>query len=202
MRRLAVTVSAALLTACLPAVAQAQADPFRDQAITWGACTDLDVPVLECATYTAPQDWRSPGNGKTITIAISRLKARSGNAKGSVLTNPGGPGGPGRTLPALYEGRAKLVQDLDVIGIDPRGTGASTNVTCGGFDFLSITDPRDRGRANVELLYDAAEFQATACQVKSGEFGTLVNTEQTVRDLDLLRHLLGRDKISWIGYSG
>ncbi|NUT93651.1 MAG: alpha/beta fold hydrolase, partial [Saccharothrix sp.] len=29
-----------------------------------------------------------------------------------------------------------------------------------------------------------------------------VNTEQTVRDLDLLRHLLGRDKISWIGYSG
>ncbi|CAL9347981.1 Tripeptidyl aminopeptidase [Actinosynnema sp. ALI-1.44] len=203
MRRLVVTVSAALLAAAgLPAVAQAQADPLRDQAITWGACTDLDVPVLECATFTAPQDWRAPGNGKTITIAISRLKARSGQAKASVLTNPGGPGGPGRTLPALYQDRAKLVQDHDIIGIDPRGTGASTNVTCGGFDFLTLTDPRDRSRENVDLLYDAAELQATACQVKSGEFGKVVNTEQTVKDLDLLRHLLGRDKISWIGYSG
>ncbi|WP_246019262.1 alpha/beta hydrolase [Saccharothrix australiensis] len=176
--------------------------PHFTQTIAWGPCTDLDAPTLECGTYRAPQDWRSPRAGKDITIAVSRLRPKSGQARGSVLTNPGGPGGPGRLLPRIYEGRAKLVDNFEVIGIDPRGTGASTNVTCANFDFRALADPRDRSRENVELVYDAAALQAAACQRHSGEFGKVVNTEQTVKDLDLLRHLLGREKISWIGYSG
>jgi len=208
MRTLAAAVTAALLAATLPATAQAQdrvgapASPHFAQTITWGPCTDIDAPALECGTYTAPQDWRAPRNGKDITIAVSRLKPRSGQARGSVLTNPGGPGGPGRLLPTAYLGRSKLVDNFEIIGVDPRGTGASTNVTCANFDFLTVADPRDRSRANVGLLYDAAEFQASACQRRSGEFGRVVNTEQTVKDFDLLRHLLGREKVSWIGYSG
>ncbi|MEV0681957.1 alpha/beta fold hydrolase [Actinosynnema sp. NPDC050436] len=192
--------------ATLPAVAQAQEQdritPLHAQTITWGACTDIPAPALECGTYTAPQDWRTPGDGKTITIAVSRLKPKSGTSRGSVLTNPGGPGAPGRTLPLLYQSRAKLVDNFEIIGIDPRGTGASTNVTCANFDFQLLADPRDRSRANVGLIYDSAELQADLCQQRSGELGKVVNTEQTVRDLDLLRHLLGRDKINWIGYSG
>ncbi|MFE2752018.1 alpha/beta hydrolase [Actinosynnema sp. NPDC059335] len=195
----AATVTAGLLGAVLPTYAQAVPEPRPDQAITWTACAEF--PGLECGTFEAPFDWRTPDDGRRITIAVSRLKAR-GEARGSVLTNPGGPGGAGRSLPLLYAGRAKLVENLDVIGIDVRGTGASANATCGGFDWLTVTDPRDRSRANTELLYDAAELQATACQTRSGEFGRVVNTEQTVRDLDLLRRLLGREKINWIGYSG
>ncbi|WP_447003987.1 alpha/beta hydrolase [Saccharothrix isguenensis] len=198
--RLVVAVSAALLAAALPTYAQAEQEQRPDQAITWSACADIEG--LECGTFQAPFDWRTPDDGRKITIAVSRLKPSGGEAKGSVLTNPGGPGGPGRTLPLLFAGRAKLVDAMEVIGIDPRGTGASTNITCGGFDWMSVTDPRDRSRANTDLLYDAAELQATACQTRSGEFGKVVNTEQTVHDLDLLRRLLGREKVSWIGYSG
>ncbi|MFD1146739.1 alpha/beta hydrolase [Saccharothrix hoggarensis] len=203
--RVAVVVSAALLAAALPTYAQAQPEPrpdrsVTDQTITWAPCADIEG--LECGTFRSPFDWRTPADGRTITIAVSRLKARGGEARGSVLTNPGGPGAPGRALPLVYTGRTKLVDALEIIGIDPRGTGASTNVTCGGLDWLAVTDPRDRSRANTNLLYDAAELQATACQARSGEFGKVVNTEQTVRDLDLLRHLLGREKINWIGYSG
>ncbi|ONI83379.1 transporter [Saccharothrix sp. ALI-22-I] len=206
--RLASAVSAALLAAALPTYAQAEPEPrlnhtITAQTITWSACADIPYPDLECGTFQAPFDWRKPDDGRTVTIAVSRLKSKDGVAKkGSALTNPGGPGGPGRTLPLIYTGRAKLVDTMEIIGIDPRGTGASTNVTCGGFYWSSITDPRDRSRANTELLYDAAELQATACQTRSGELGRVVNTEQTVRDLDLLRGLLGREKISWIGYSG
>ncbi len=203
MRRLAVAVSAIALVATLPAAAQAQEQPaYAVQTINWGPCTDLPVPALECGSYTAPQDWNNPGDGKTITIAISRLKPKSGQARGSVLTNPGGPGAPGRLLPAIYQSRSKLVDNFEIIGIDPRGTGAGTNVTCANFNFLTLTDPRDRSRENVKLIYDSAALQAQTCQRNSGEFGKVVNTEQTVKDLDLLRHLLGRDKISWIGYSG
>ncbi len=198
--RLATAVTAALIGSALPTYAQAEPEPRLDQAITWSACAEL--PGLECGTFQAPFDWRTPDDGRRITIAVSRLKARSGQAKGSVLTNPGGPGGPGRSTPLLFTGRAKLVENLDIIGIDPRGTGASTNATCGGYDWLAVTDPRDRSRANTKLLYDAAELQATACQTRSGAFGKVINTEQTVRDLDLLRRLLGREKVNWIGYSG
>ncbi|MFD0200017.1 MULTISPECIES: alpha/beta hydrolase [Saccharothrix] len=192
----AAVVAAALVGASLPTYAEAA----PAQGITWSPCADHEG--LECGTFQAPFDWRTPDDGRTITIAVSRLKARSGQARGVVLTNPGGPGAPGRSLPLLYTGRAKLVEHLDVIGIDPRGTGASTNVTCGGYNWIGLTDPRDRGRANTDLLYDSAELQATACQTRSGEFGKVVNTEQTVRDLDLLRTLLGREKVNWIGYSG
>ena len=197
--RTAAAVVAALIGSALPTYAQAEPEPGLDQAITWSACAEYEG--LECGTFQAPFDWRTPGDGREITIAVSRLKPR-GEAKGVVLTNPGGPGAPGRALPLHYTSRAKLVDNMEVIGIDVRGTGASTNATCGRYDWLRITDPRDRGRANTELLYDAAELQATACQTRSGEFGKVVNTEQTVRDLDLLRRLLGREKVNWIGYSG
>jgi pimeloyl-ACP methyl ester carboxylesterase len=201
--RTAAIVTAALIGAALPTypqAAQAAPQPPPAQAITWSACAEYEG--LECGTFQAPFDWRTPADGRTVTIAVSRLKPRDGQAKGVVLTNPGGPGAPGRSLPLRYTGHAKLVDHLEIIGIDPRGTGASTNATCGGYDWLGIADPRDRGRANTRLLYDTAELQATACQTRSGDFDEVVNTEQTVRDLDLLRRLLGRDKVSWIGYSG
>ncbi|MEU5693664.1 alpha/beta hydrolase [Actinosynnema sp. NPDC020468] len=207
MRRITVTVTAAtLLAAGLPVYAQAQEQKlpaqYADQTITWGPCADIaNSEALECGTFRSPRDWNRVGDGKKITIAVSRLK-RTTPAKTSVLTNPGGPGAPGRDLPLAFTDHARLVDNVELVGIDVRGTGASTNLTCGGFNHLDVTDPRDRSKANLKLLYDAAEFEATSCQVKGGEYGAVVNTEQTVKDLDLLRHLLGREKISWLGYSG
>ncbi|PRY34369.1 alpha/beta hydrolase [Umezawaea tangerina] len=206
-------VVGALLGGGLPAQAQEARVPDRylDQRIEWKPCFDPANPPeglppggerLECGTYQVPRDWRRTGARTDITIAVSRLRPVGGEARGSVLTNPGGPGGPGRTMPLLFLGQPKLLASMEVIGIDVRGTGESSNVTCGGYDWSTLADPRDRSRANLKQLNDNAEQQARACQASSGEFGEVVNTEQTVRDLDLLRHLLGRDKVNWVGYSG
>ncbi|WNV90103.1 alpha/beta hydrolase [Umezawaea sp. Da 62-37] len=196
----------------LPAQAQAGVpDRYLDQRIDWKPCFDPANPPeglpaggerLECGAYRAPRDWHRTGARTDITIAVSRLRPVTGEAKGSVLTNPGGPGGPGRTTPLMFLGQPKLLANMEIIGIDVRGTGESTNATCGGYDWLVLADPRDRSRANLERINDNAEQQARACQTGSGEFGEVVNTEQTVRDLDLLRHLLGRDRVNWAGYSG
>ncbi len=70
------------------------------------------------------------------------------------------------------------------------------------YQTIGSTDPRDRSKANLDLLYGGMELQAKFCQTKSGELGRYVTTEQTVRDLDLLRQLLGKKKVSWLGYSG
>src|SRR5206468_1193174 len=76
---------------------------------------------------------------------------------------------------------------------DVRGTGKSTNLTCDGGRYIgSNLDYRDRSAGNLDLILDSVRLAAEYCQQYGGEFGPLVNTEQTVRDLDLLRALLGR----------
>src|SRR4051794_14601743 len=106
----------ALVGGSLPAQAQeARETPVPDQylaqGIDWKPCFDPANPPeglppggerLECGTFQSPQDWRRAGQGRSITIAVSRLRPVSGEAKGSVLANPGGPGEPGRTFPLLF----------------------------------------------------------------------------------------------------
>ena len=201
-KRIAAALAAATATSLLIAP-PAQASGFAAQEIKWQKCTDEPgFERLECGSFTAPMDWDDPRNGKTVTIAVSRTVPLSGKAKTAVFTNPGGPGGAGRTLPLVYLNRPKLSENAEVYGIDVRGTGASSNVTCGGFDTLGSTDPRDRSRANLDLIHSGMELQAKFCQTKSGEFGRYVTTEQTVKDLDLLRQVIGRKKVDWLGYSG
>jgi pimeloyl-ACP methyl ester carboxylesterase len=208
-KRIAAMLAAVTATSLLIAPPVQAQSGFATQEIKWQRCFDPVPPGfppgaerLECGTFTAPMDWNNPGNGKTITIAVSRTKPLNGKAKTAVFTNPGGPGGEGRTLPLVYLSRPKLSENAEIYGIDVRGTGASSNVTCGLFDTLGSTDPRDRSKANLDLLYGGMELQAKFCQTKSGEFGRYVTTDQTVKDLDLLRQVLGRKKVDWLGYSG
>ncbi|PRX47628.1 TAP-like protein [Prauserella shujinwangii] len=224
--RLAVVVPATvggLLAGLVPALAQpAQAAPpaaaagydiparYADQVLNWHRCTGDELPAtppagaenIECATYTAPRDWDRPEDRIDITIAVSRLAATGGEASASVLTNPGGPGAPGRIFPARLRNQDRLREHQEIIGFDPRGTGKSTNITCGGaIGTGSSLDPRDRDRRNLNLILDATKYAAKSCQKHSGELGPLINTYQTTRDIDLLRVLLGREKINWVGYS-
>lgn len=96
---------------------------YADQPVQWRACDD-DL----CATVLAPLDWERPDDRG---IWLTMRKVRSGDAsRGAVFVNPGGPGIEGQSdaigLPTgLWRG-------YDVIGWDPRGTGQSTPVQCGG----------------------------------------------------------------------
>jgi pimeloyl-ACP methyl ester carboxylesterase len=100
--------------------------------------------------------------------------------------------------PTEYIGRDKLTASEDLYGFDPRGTGRSTNTTCGAGSG-TVLDPHDRSQANLTRILDAEQKTAADCQQAGGELQPFVNTEQTVHDLDLLRTLVGRDKLSWIG---
>ncbi len=100
----------------------------------WKRCPEPEAPPeILCATIQVPLDYRKPG-GKRIEVAISRIKATgTGKRRGVLLSNPGGPGGPGLYLPL---GMAQWLpaaarEKYDLIGFDPRGVGSSTPVTCG-----------------------------------------------------------------------
>ncbi|MGI5290233.1 hypothetical protein ACQEVF_43790 [Nonomuraea polychroma] len=117
-----------------PAVAEA-----GTAAPVWGECTMPPQPGIErdprqqCATLKVPLDYRAP-RGRTIEITISRIAtAQPGTRRGILLSNPGGPGDQGLDLPSALATvlPPEVLDQYDLIGFDPRGTGHSTPVTCG-----------------------------------------------------------------------
>ncbi|SEP54363.1 alpha/beta hydrolase [Amycolatopsis saalfeldensis] len=185
-------------------------DRYTGQSLGWVPCaaaelTDLppgtDIKDLECGAFRTPRDWDRPDERQDLTIAVSRLRS-TGATTASVLTNPGGPGGPGRWFPVSLRGQSRLREHQEIIGVDTRGTGKSTNVTCGGAGSTGADlDPRDRDPRNLNLIVDAVQYVANSCRTAAGELGPLISTFQNVKDLDLLRVLLGRAQVNWIGYS-
>ena len=217
----AAVLAATPLTAGAPAAARpatgsrvpttAVPERFAAQGLDWRPCLDKglypglprDFYRLQCGMFTAPANWRDPDDGATVSIAVSRLPASVKPARGVTFTNPGGPGEPGLELPLIFSlaGRTALTGTQDLYGIDVRGTGGSTNATCGGPTLQPLLDPRDRTADNLELIMDSAELAARFCAGAPGLPIGRVTTSDTVRDLDLLRRLVEAPTVNWIGYS-
>ncbi|MGC7096822.1 alpha/beta hydrolase [Amycolatopsis lurida] len=203
MRRALTIVVAAV------AAATALAPPvLAEPSLRWGDCEGLDVPGLQCTTVDVPLDHRNP-DGPQIEIALSRLASKNPEQRrGVLLTNPGGPGGAGLDFPGGLVGLGlpqSVLDTYDIIGLDPRGVGRSTPVTC------DLT-PEQQMRGNIppyahnaaDVLEQAKKAKAVAEQCAKSETAHLlpfISTAATARDMDLIRGKLGEDKLSFLGYS-
>src|SRR5580704_12590571 len=77
----------ASVTASSPALQR-----FYTQRLVWHPC----AITFQCTTLTVPLDYSHPA-GKTLHIAVVRQPS-SGSHEGSLIINPGGPGGSGVTF--------------------------------------------------------------------------------------------------------
>ena len=181
----------------------AELEPFYSQVLEWSSCGE----EMTCATAKAPLDWSDPGAGE-IELALSR-HAATGDKIGSLLINPGGPGGSGYdfVLDSVdFAVGEPLKERFDVVGFDPRGVNQSTAVTCYDAaamdEFLYGVDPNDRGSDKwIENRGAANEAFGEACLEETGDLLAQVDTESAARDLDLLRAVLGDDELNYLGYS-
>lgn len=210
------------------AVPQAAANPGADDAAlatflgqkpTWGPCTDptgsaderkaLADAKFDCTTVTVPLDYAAPA-GTTAKIALSRQKALDPKARiGSLLINPGGPGGSGVGFLPQISGAIKtgeVAQKFDLVGFDPRGVGGSTpTIDCSNtaeIDAQRVEKPFDSTPQGVAA--DEAEEKAFAqrCVERTGtEVLKNVGTRDVVRDLRIIHRVLGDDKLNYMGYS-
>ncbi len=188
-------------SAALPAAAAAElAVPqrYRAQDLHWQVCDE--ATGTECAFMTVPRDWHSPGARVDLSIAVSRTQPPDGTATRYVFGNPGGPGGPGLGMAPFLASQPGLGDHIGV-GFDVRGTGLSTSVSCQGAPQYTM-DPRDRDRATRTLVRQVSQMYDSYCTLMSRGLRDYVTTEQTVRDMDLLRQLLGAQTIDYVGYSG
>lgn len=156
---------------------------------------------LQCATIRVPLDYADP-TAQAITLSLARRPATAEPRLGSLFVNPGGPGAGGRGLAAGFN-RDGLEQ-YDIVGWDPRGTGDSTPVRCYGDAevdaFLLLDASPDDSAERAELVKGSAAF-AKSCWEHSGRLLQHISTIDTVRDLDLMRSLVGDEKLSYYGYS-
>ena len=179
-------------------------DRYYSQVLKWVDCDD----GAQCTTAIAPLDWENPSAATDIELALARHSA-TGTKIGSLFVNPGGPGASGYDFihdDPDYATSAQLQQRFDVIGWDPRGVGRSSAVSCydgPGLDDFIFGLPK----ANVgtdawidEVTQTSIEF-GQACLENSGELLQFVDTQSTVNDLDMLRAIVGDEKLNYLGYS-
>ncbi|MDR2380215.1 MAG: alpha/beta hydrolase [Bifidobacteriaceae bacterium] len=181
-----------------------EAGGIWDQTIDWVRCTTAEG--AECAWVNAPLDWANP-EGETIELALARVTATDNSARlGSLLINPGGPGGSGKAFlaSALASIGTEVQASFDIVGFDPRGVGDSTAVVCYTEtaqmdEFFAATWPRTL--EGFEQSLAVVEPFAQACGENTGPLLGHVDTESAAKDMDLLRALLGDEKLNYLGYS-
>ena len=175
---------------------------FGAAKLGWRGCGD----GFECARLTVPLDYDDPG-GQTIELSVIRLPARDrGRRIGSLVLNPGGPGGSGvdfarQARDLLPDG---IRQRFDTVSFDPRGVGESAPVDCltdAELDELLAADPSPDTPAERKQLLDLSREEALKCARKSGRLLEHVGTVDTAKDLDVLRAALGDEKLTYVGYS-
>ncbi len=188
---------------------------FTRQRLAWKACKPRDLVWrdVRCALFTVPLDYARP-DGRTIKVAIDESLATRSKNLGVLMTNPGGPGGAGLDMVSWLTNDTKVPRALhasfDIVGMNPRGVGpsdkglgrGSTELLCdeGGISYRPPLLPR---WVSPELRAEANQAKATetACARRADGIRPYVTSTNTARDIDLLRVVLRKSKISYYGVS-
>lgn len=159
-----------------------------------------------CASIKVPLDYNSPA-GQQISLQLVRVHDTDNTAGlGSLLVNPGGPGGSGVELALGLVGQLSptILQRFDLIGFDPRGVGLSTPLRC-----ISDSEKDTVNAASPDVLTATGFAQAKAlakqvaqsCTSKYGPALAQYNTVNTARDMDQIRKAVGDDAMNYLGFS-
>ena len=177
---------------------------YYHQVLRWDPCGN----GMQCTVARAPMDWNNPADAE-IELALVRHPA-TGTKLGSLLVNPGGPGGSGYDFVLDSADTAtseRLQRSYDVVGFDPRGVGRSSAVSCyddpaylDQFNYGIIPGTVGSDQWIADLAAANAEF-AQSCLTHTGPLLQFVDTVSAARDMDLLRAVLGDEKLNFLGYS-
>jgi pimeloyl-ACP methyl ester carboxylesterase len=166
-----------------------------------------DVPArLECATLQVPLDYAHP-DGEQISIGLNRLPARDPEKRiGSLIFNPGGPGGAGSTDVATEASGTPVftptvLDHFDVIGMDPRGTGTSTPVKCDPAIWNENVSRFPTDETGFATLRAHTEAAGASCLELTGPLLGHLDTVSVARDMEHVRLALGGEPLNYLGLS-
>lgn len=167
--------------------------------IDWGEC-DFGFEA-ECTELDLPLDYEDP-DGDTIPISVTRTPA-TGDRIGALFVNPGGPGATAGDFAAQMASilPIEITERFDIVGVDPRGTGASA-IDCGG-DFAELygVDYSIDSEEDETTLLDVSQEYVDGCESAVGDQLAHLGTRDVARDMDAVREAMGDDQISYLGFS-
>jgi pimeloyl-ACP methyl ester carboxylesterase len=176
---------------------------YYAQKLRWRPCGR----GFECSRLVVPFDYQRPA-WRRFSLPVIRLPASGpGTRIGSLVVNPGGPGGSGvqYAQQARRQVSAAVRARFDVVGFDPRGVGGSIPaVHClsdAQFDRFFATSDTPGNTAQQTALVSESKLFARGCQERSGALLPYVGTANAARDMDVLRATLGDAKLTYLGKS-
>ncbi|MFF3910927.1 alpha/beta hydrolase [Streptomyces sp. NPDC001848] len=198
------TATAQAALAALPGSTPSALAPYYTQRLSWHGC---GVAGFQCATMKAPRDYADPGAGD-VRLAVARKRATGqGKPLGSLLVNPGGPGGSAIGYLEQYAGvgyPAEIRARYDLVAVDPRGVAHSEPVECldgPQMDAFTQTDITPDDQKETRRLVDAYKRFAEGCGRRSAALLRHVSTVEAARDMDILRGALGDRRLAYVGAS-
>jgi pimeloyl-ACP methyl ester carboxylesterase len=174
--------------------------PFYTQQVSWSNCGGF-----QCASISVPMNYADPQQ-KILRLAVIRqLATNQSQLDGSIVVNPGGPGGSGiQYLQGGNVADAAVSAHYNLVGFDPRGVGQSNPVECltdSQMDTFLATPPDPNTPAEVQTVVSQSQFLAQQCEAKNAQLLPYVGTADAARDMDVLRAVLGESKLNYLGKS-
>ncbi|MCD4557610.1 alpha/beta fold hydrolase [Schaalia sp. lx-100] len=189
-------------------------EAYYSQRIEWGACEPFEQTsnrgMFQCAYIIVPVDYSKP-DGQRAAIGLRRYPA-SGEYKGTIFMDPGGPGFGGMWMASLgiRSHMRELHRNFDIVGFDPRGTGVSLpQIRC---QSNAATDAQRQGSDGLsgDKLDKILEYNTNECYKRTGagfanfdstEYLANIGTRNVIQDLDVMRSIVGDEKLNYMGFS-
>ena len=173
---------------------------YYAQEIDWKSCRQ----DFQCATLAVPIDYTKLSTG-TFEIALLKYKARTSKKLGSLIVNPGGPGGSGvdYAYAAEYIFSPAILDRYDIVGFDPRGVSRSAPIRCltdKELDANNNSDSKPDNEAEFQQILQDTKKYVEKCKDKN-KYLTSYSTANVARDLDILREALGDKQLNYMGKS-
>ncbi len=162
--------------------------------LAWAPCQEASASAsgFQCAPVTVPLDrsGRTPG---TITLTVERKGAAPTSTESAVVALAGGPGQAADPLASqLATAIAPALSSRDLLVFDQRGTGRSSPLSCPIFENEAAL--ASAGEAALASLVEL-------CALQIGSARGAFTTQESVEDIEAIRHQAGYKKLVLYGTS-
>ena len=162
---------------------------------------------MKCGSIQVPMDWTDPktSSSNKITIGIVKIPAKDpSNRIGPLFYNPGGPGElVSAALADVLSGETPIKNEIldrfDIIGVDVRGTGLSSQLICSAelFNKPPTFYPTTPESFDVSARLNQ-RFRQSCLNMTGSNLIDYMDTISVVHDHEAVRQALGGEKLTWL----
>ncbi|KAL8691914.1 MAG: hypothetical protein Q9224_004072 [Gallowayella concinna] len=162
------------------------------QSIDWFPCRENGSAPLTCGSLLVPLDYLNTSSDASLKLDLVKISAVKEPKRGTILFNPGGPGGSGReSFVGSIAAALRVVTGgvYDLISFDPRGVGDTIPFSCFTNDssrrIYNVKAPMFLNSSDTAIgaIWAARKTLVRSCLENAKDRGELVGTGYVARDM-------------------